>query len=110
MNAPRIYAYIDEKTRENLNAYAVSLGLKTNAPLLGLLIVRETHQRTLGPATTGRGEAQQGKKVVAELSRAHADQFIKITKSLGRSRTDCAAELLNRELKERWLERAVAAP
>jgi|GEM_PF-3715695 len=91
--------------RERLNRYAVSLGLQSNAPLLGLLIVRELKSKSLKSTAKVTSKLKSKRKIVVRLPSVQGQAFAQLAKSLNRSRTDCALELLTTELAERFIER-----
>lgn len=107
-----VHAYVQATSRLEFEAYLKEIGLTSGSALLTLLILREIELRLLGPSSANSlGQCARSKKVSAYILSEHAERFRELTVALGRSKSDCAAELIERELKERWLRAAlVAAP
>lgn len=107
-----VHAYVQADSRLRFEAYLKEIGLTSGSALLTLLILREIELRLLR-STAGPSSAQEArsKKVSAYVQADHAERFRAHADALGRSNSDCAAELIERELDERWLKAAlVAAP
>jgi hypothetical protein len=107
-----VHAYVQANCHLRFEAYLKEVGLTSGSALLTLLILREIELRLLRPSA-GLAAAQESrsKKVSAYIQTDHAERFRAHVDALGRSNSDCAAELIERELDERWLKAAlIAAP
>lgn len=107
-----VHAYVQANSHLRFEAYLKEIGLTSGSALLTLLILREIELQLLRP-TDGPSSAQEArsKKVSAYVHADHAGRFRAHADALGRSNSDCAAELIERELDERWLKGAlIAAP
>ena len=107
-----VHAYVQANCHLRFEAYRNEVGLTSGSALLTLLIMREIELRLLKPGVgfTTTQEARSS-KVSAYILADHAERFRAHVDALGRSNSDCAAELIERELDERWLKAAlVMAP
>jgi hypothetical protein len=104
-----VHAYVRADSRLRFEAYLKEIGLTSGSALLTLLILREIELRLLRPISgpTSADEARS-KKVSAYVQADHAERFRAHADALGRSNSDCAAELIERELGERWLKAALS--
>lgn len=107
-----VHAYVQANSHLRFETYLKEIGLTSGSALLTLLILREIELKLLQP-TCGPCSPQEArsKKVSAYVHADHAGRFRAHADALGRSNSDCAAELIERELNERWLKAAlIAAP
>lgn len=107
-----VHAYVRASSHSQFEAYLKEVGLTSGSALLTLLIVREVELRLLRPtAESSLPQEARSKKVSAYVQTDHAERFRAHADALGRSNSDCAAELIERELDEHWLKTAlIAAP
>jgi hypothetical protein len=103
-----VHAYVQASSRLRFEAYLMEIGLTSGSALLTLLILREIELRLLrSNAESSWARVARSKKVSAYVQAKHAEQFRAHADALGRSSSDCAAELIERELDERWLKAAL---
>lgn len=107
-----IHAYVQANSHLRFENYLKEIGLTSGSALLTLLILREIELRLLRPiAGSSPTHETRSKKVSAYVQAGHAERFRGHADALGRSNSDCAAELIERELDERWLKGAlITAP
>ena len=100
-----VHAYVQANCHLRFEAYRKEVGLTSASALLTLLILREIELRLLQPSA-GLAATQEARssKVSAYVLAEHAERFRSHVDALGRSNSDCAAELIERELDERWLK------
>lgn len=105
-----VHAYVQANCHLRFEAYLKEIGLTSGSALLTLLILREIELRLLRPSVglTTTQEARS-KKVSAYIQADHAERFRAHVDALGRSNSDCAAELIERELDEHWLKAVLSA-
>jgi len=117
MTVPQISVRLASAAKGEFEAYAAKMGLKASE-LAKLLIVRERYRQRLlksGLQTKGRGNARRATgpvrempKVTAHLSSvAEVDEFDAYAQRCGLDRNGAGVWLIETELKERWLERAI---
>jgi hypothetical protein len=117
---PQIAIRLPAGVKAKFEAYAEGLGLKASE-LAKLLIVRELHlKRLLGQAKLGRlpkkprrasGPRREMAKVTAHVSSlARVAEFDQYAENCGLNRDRTGAWLLESELIERWLEKAMTSP
>lgn len=105
-----VHAYVRANSHLRFEAYLKEIGLTSGSALLTLLILREIELRQLQPVTGSLSAHEaRSKKVSAYVQADHAERFRAHADSLGRSNSDCAAELVERELNEQWLKTALLA-
>lgn len=107
-----VHAYVQANCHLRFEAYLKEIGLTSGSALLTLLILREIEIRLLQPnVPSPPANEARSKKVSAYVQADHAERFRAHVDALGRSNSDCAAELITRELDERWLKASlIAAP
>jgi hypothetical protein len=105
-----VHAYVQAACHLRFEAYRKEVGLTSGSALLTLLILREIELRLLRPGV-GLVATQEARssKVSAYILADHAERFRAHADALGRSNSDCAAELIERELDECWLKAALIA-
>lgn len=105
-----VHAYVRTEVHDKFEAYVASLGFSSASALLTLLILREIQVERLASASVGNSVTDMPKeaKISAYVQGVRAEQFRARTVHLGRSQSACAAELVVREIEERWLERVLA--
>jgi hypothetical protein len=103
-----IHGYVCADVHGQFEAYRREIGLTSGSALLTLLVLRELKLERLGasPLRTREGIAPTPResKVSAYIDADKVTEFRTLTDALGRSTSDCAADLIARELEERWLE------
>ncbi len=105
-----VHAYVKANCHLRFEAYRKEVGLTSGSALLTLLILREIELGLLRPgAGSAATQETRSSKVSAYILTDHAERFRAHADSLGRSNSDCAAELIERELDERWLKAALLA-
>ena len=106
-----IHGYVCADVHGRFEAYRREIGLTSGSALLTLLVLRELKLQRLGasPPRTRDGTAPMPResKVSAYIDADKVTEFKALTDALGRSTSDCAADLIARELEERWLETAL---
>lgn len=106
-----IHGYVCPDVHGRFEAYRRELGLTSSSALLTLLVLREIKLRRLAAsAVRTRSEKPRDAKVSAYIDMGKAQAFKGLIEDLGRSASDCAADLVVRELEERWLEAILEAP
>ena len=109
-----IHGYVCPDVHGRFEAYRREVGLTSSSALLTLLVLREIKLQRLGPARGRSRDVQSGTtrdaKVSAYIDSGRAQAFKALTDKLGRSASECAAALVERELDERWLDAALAQP
>lgn len=104
-----IHGYVRPDVHDRFETYRRTIGLTSGSALLTLLIIREIRLKRLGgPTVTNGAGGPRGAKVSAYLDDKSASTFRGLVGTLGRSVSDCAADLIERELSERWLEAALS--
>jgi len=120
MAVPQITIRLPASSKKAFEEYAVGIGL-TASELFKLLIVRERKQRRLEKLSsegklsprTRRPAGVTGRlpTITAHLSSIReVKEFDAYAQECGLNRTGAGAELLETELKERWLEHALCEP
>lgn len=120
MTISQITIRLTEATKVEFNAYAARLGLKASE-LTKLLIARERNLRRLailkGTANASSRQRRQDcpedrlPTVTAHLStRAEVNEFDAYARSCDLNRSGAGRWLLEMELHEKWLERALSMP
>ena len=106
-----IHGYVCPDLHDQFETYRRKLGLTSSSALLTLLVLREIKLQRLAAST---GRAREGEprnaKVSAYIDSGKAQAFKGLIDQLGRSASDCAADLVARELEERWLEATLEMP
>lgn len=103
-----VHAYVQANSHLRFEAYLKEIGLTSGSALLTLLILREIEIRLLRPSSRlSLTQEARSRKVSAYVQTDHAELFRAHADALGRSNSDCAAELIERELDERWLKAAL---
>lgn len=118
MAVPQIAIRLTATSKAEFERYAEKLGLDASA-LIRLLIVRERHQRRIAKlarkGTSSRSRRAAGSreslpKVTAHFSSAaEVAEFDDYAKECGLNRNGAGAWLVQTELSERWLEKAIRA-
>jgi hypothetical protein len=105
-----IHGYVCPDTHGRFEAYRRELGLTSSSALLTLLVLREIKlQRLASSSARARDGQPRIAKVSAYIDSSKAQAFKELIDQLGRSASDCAADLVERELEERWLEAVIEA-
>lgn len=103
-----IHGYVCADVHGRFEAYRREIGLTSGSALLTLLVLRELNIQRLSasPPRTRDGAAPMPReaKVSAYIDADKVAEFKGLSDGLGRSTSDCAADLIARELDERWLE------
>lgn len=106
-----IHGYVCSDVHGQFETYRRELGLTSSSALLTLLVLREIKLQRLAMCT---GRAREGRprnaKVSAYIDYGKAQAFKGLINQLGRSASDCAADLVARELEERWLAATLEMP
>ncbi len=103
-----IHGYVCPGIHAQFETYRRELGLTSSSALLTFLVLREIKVRRLSAAVTrARAGQPRNAKVSAYIDAGKAQAFRELIDELGRSASDCAADLVTRELEERWLESAL---
>lgn len=107
------YAYVEIEAWNKFRQYSGAWGL-SSSELLKLLIRREMLHKRL-QAAAGRQQIRQvrvreRRKVTAYLDPALGGEFITYAEGLGLATSHAAALLVEVELTEKWLERAIREP
>ena len=109
-----IHAYVPAEIHSDFEAYRRELGLTSASALLTLLVLREIRLQRLSATPPGgdpgHAFAARDAKVSAYIDANKAEAFRAVCGGLGRSVSDGAADLIARELAERWLEAALQLP
>ena len=105
-----IHGYVCPDVHGQFEAYRRELGLTSSSALLTLLVLREIKlQRLAGAGARARDGQPRNAKVSAYIDSSKAQAFKGLIDQLGRSASDCAADLVERELEERWLQAVIEA-
>ena len=105
-----VHAYVRVDTHNEFESYLKEVGLTSASALLTLLILREIELgRLIALEGPSRPEEPRLAKVTAYVQTERGELFGNHAKALGRSKSDCAAELVEREIEERWLKTALSA-
>lgn len=103
-----IHGYVCADVHGRFEAYRREIGLTSASALLTLLVLRELNIQRLSvsPPRTRDGAVPMPResKVSAYIDADKVTEFKALSDALGRSTSDCAADLIARELEERWLE------
>ncbi|OYW19621.1 MAG: hypothetical protein B7Z52_03345 [Burkholderiales bacterium 12-64-5] len=102
-----IYGYVQPDIKNQFEAYRRGVGLTSDSELLTLLILREIEQKRLSAKAVGLVRQAGNTKISARLDPVRAEQFKAHVQALGRSCSESAAALIERELTERWLVAAL---
>lgn len=106
-----IHGYVCSDVHGRFEAYRRELGLTSGSALLTLLVLREIKlQRLATTASRVRDGHPRSAKVSAYIDSGKVQAFKRFIDQLGRSASDCAADLVERELEERWLETILETP
>lgn len=106
-----IHGYVCNDVHGRFEAYRRELGLTSASALLTLLVLREIKLQRLATAATRVRDGQpRSAKVSAYIDSGKVQAFKGFIDQLGRSASDCAADLMERELDERWLETIIETP
>jgi hypothetical protein len=106
-----IHGYVCPDIHGQFEAYRRELGLTSSSALLTLLVLREIKLRRLATSAMRTRDGQpRNAKVSAYIELGKVQAFKELIDQLGRSASDCAADLVERELEERWLEAAIEMP
>lgn len=106
-----IHGYLCPNVHDQFETYRRELGLTSSSALLTLLVLREIKVQRLAASTHRSREGQpRNAKVSAYIDSSKAQAFKGLIDQLGRSASDCAADLMARELEERWLEMTLRMP
>lgn len=118
MPVPQITIRLSPASKVGFEEYAARLGLRASE-LAKLLIVRERHERRLvalrdaAERPKRRDQQTQGERlptVTAHMSSlAEVTRFDEYAHQFGLNRNGAGALLLEAELRERWLEKALGA-
>jgi hypothetical protein len=106
-----IHGYVCADVHGRFEAYRREIGLTSGSALLTLLVLRELQLQRLGalPLTRdGTVSMPRESKVSAYIDADKFAEFKGLSDALGRSTSDCAADLIARELEERWLKTVLA--
>lgn len=104
-----IHGYVCPEMHSRFEAYRRELGLTSSSALLTLLVLREIKLERLVPAVTRSRGRSRNAKVSAYIDAGKRQSFKELIDRLGRSVSDCTADLVARELDERWLESTLMA-
>lgn len=105
-----IHGYVCPDVHGQFEAYRRELGLTSSSALLTLLVIREIKvQRLASSGARARDGQPRTAKVSAYIDSSKAQAFKGLIEQLGRSASDCAADLVERELEERWLQAVIEA-
>lgn len=105
---PGIHGYVRSDIKGKFEAYRREIGLTSASDLLTLLILREIELKQLvATSPTVARRDRRSSKVSAYVDPARAAQFKNHVDALGRSSSECAADLIERELEEEWLVAAL---
>jgi hypothetical protein len=105
-----IHGHVCPDVHAQFEAYRRELGLTSGSALLTLLVLREIKlQRLASSGTRVRDGQPRNAKVSAYIDSSKAQAFKGLIDQLGRSASNCAADLVERELEERWLQRVIEA-
>ena len=105
-----VHAYVQPVVHDKFESYVSKIGFSSSSALLTLLILREIQiERLAAIAEVALNNLPKGSKISAYVHSARAEQFRARTATLGRSQSACAAELVLREIEERWLESVLVA-
>lgn len=108
-----IHGYVCADVHGRFEAYRREIGLTSGSALLTLLVLRELNIQRLraSPPRSRDGVAPMPResKVSAYIDADKVTEFKALSDGLGRSTSDCAADLIARELEERWLETVLKA-
>ena len=103
-----IHGYVRPNTKSKFEAYRRGIGLTSASELLTLLILREIEvKRLANTQSLAASGPPRDSKVSAYVDPARALQFKEHINSLGRTSSDSAAALIERELEEQWLAAAL---
>lgn len=104
-----VHAYVENDLHVRFVIYREQCGLSTDAALLSLLVLREIKLRRLAQKMDGSAadpahptEARTA-KITTNIDQGSRDAFFALAGGLSRSASACAADLVERELQERWL-------
>jgi hypothetical protein len=101
------HGYVPSNTHDKFERYWGGIGLTSASALVALLIVREIELKRLTSAGRHSGAEPRASKVSAYVPTQQAVLFKDHAAGLGRSVSDCVAELVEREVGERWLHSAL---
>jgi hypothetical protein len=105
---PQITARLSPEARQSFEKYAASVGLKGSA-LARLLIVRALRRRANRPScvVVSKPGTEEGKLTAHSCSAETVAQFDAYAKARGLSRAAAAKFIFERELRDRWLIKAM---
>lgn len=101
------HGYVPSETHDKFERYWADMGLTSASALTALLIIREIQLKRLAPVGRPFGVDPRPSKVSAYVPTPQAILFKQHANGLGRSVSDCVAELVEREVGERWLYSAL---
>lgn len=106
-----IHGYVCPSVHARFEAYRRELGLTSSSALLALLVLREIKLNRLATsAPRVRDGLPRNAKISTYVDSSKAQAFRELIDQFGRSASDCAADLIERELEERWLEAVIETP
>lgn len=101
------HGYVPSDTHDKFERYWADMGLTSASALISLLIVREIQLKRLSSVGRQSGAEPRPTKVSTYVPTPQAVLFKQHANGLGRSVSDCVAELVEREVGERWLYAAL---
>lgn len=101
------HGYVPNETHDRFERYRSGLGLTSASALVALLIVREIELKRLTSTGWQNSSDLRTSKVTTYVPTQQAVLFKGHAGGLGRSVSDCVAELVEREVEERWLHSAL---
>ena len=104
-----VHGYVRNDVRDKFESARRLLGLTSESAYLTLLVLRELELPQL-TAPSGQEAGPRKAKVSAYLPRVIYDRFKAHSDSLGRNLSDCAADLIDKELAQNWFRAALAMP
>lgn len=105
---PQITVRLSPRARESFEKYAASVGLKGSS-LARMLIVRELGRRVKRPPCIAEPKpgAEEGKLTAHSCSDETVEQLDAYADARGWSRAAAAQSIFERELRDRWLAKAM---
>lgn len=101
------HGYVRNETHDSFERYMTELGLTSASALVALLLVRELALKRLTSAGWQSGTEPRTSKITAYVPAPQAAAFREHAAALGRSVSECVAELVEREVAECWLQFAL---
>jgi hypothetical protein len=106
---PQITARLSPQARRRFEKYAISLGLNGSS-LARLLLVRELQRPMKSPTRAGRrGGSEDGKLTAHSCSAETIRQLQAYADARRKSRAEVAKIVFERELRDRWLAKAIGS-